>query len=345
MAQLSDDRQAKGSQGKFFDAPVKASTTIYAGALVAILLSSGMAQPMTDTTGVVFGGVAMAQADNSAGANGDIRVDVDAEGIFEFDGTGFAAADLGKAVYALSDHEVGLADDSTNKIFVGTITRVIDSTHVRVKIHNQRGLGAGDLASLQGDISTVQTDLGTAQDDITTIVQEYTDHRRVIMPYAGISISGDWTPGQTSNLPFLERAPAANSHVVLYDIGAELRDADNKGLKLTSYSMAYAVNTAALDNVKLELLQVTYPAHGSIPTVSVLAGANDGEYDGSHDTANERSATNGSHKLTVTVPTPDYINGQKGLQLRLSVDGDAGGTGEFKAFGIVLNFSKTQFDV
>lgn len=99
---------------------VAASTTIYAGALVAIN-ASGYLVPMSATTGLTAVGTAMEAADNSGGANGDIACAVDHR-IAQMVNNGtnsVAITDIGATVYAEDDQTV--STNSTGTSVAGTV--------------------------------------------------------------------------------------------------------------------------------------------------------------------------------------------------------------------------------
>ena len=136
MAALTADRVFKSR--KVYDAiqyKVKASTTIYAGAIVAVD-ASGYVVPGDDASGQTVVGIAVAQANNSAGASGDISVEVQT-GIFSFNGGGTAPtiANVGSTVTVETDNEVALAADTTNDIIAGRLVE-IDGTEFYVRIGN-----------------------------------------------------------------------------------------------------------------------------------------------------------------------------------------------------------------
>ena len=105
---------------------VKGTTKIYTGALVC-MSSAGYAVPAADTAN--FGkcvGVAVAQADNSAGADGAIDVIVEYGGEFLLDvGASITQADVGLAAYASDDQTVIDAGAATNDNYVGHIRRYV----------------------------------------------------------------------------------------------------------------------------------------------------------------------------------------------------------------------------
>jgi hypothetical protein len=105
--------------------PVKASTTIYAGALVCND-ATGMAVPGSISATLIARGVADAKADNSAGADGAIHAKV-RPGIFKFKNHGadlVVAADTGKDCYIIDDETVAKTSDTGARSRAGKVVEV-----------------------------------------------------------------------------------------------------------------------------------------------------------------------------------------------------------------------------
>jgi hypothetical protein len=124
MALTKDRNTASKSILRSIDYPVKASTLIYDGSLVA--LSAGFAVPAADAAGAKVVGVADWRADNSAGADGDKHVRV-RQGVFKLDNAtapnAIAQAQVGSAAYVLDDHTV-TKTDPTNHTVAGEILEI-----------------------------------------------------------------------------------------------------------------------------------------------------------------------------------------------------------------------------
>ena len=113
MTALSASRvlRRSGSQAvsmRLNSAPVAASTIIYGGSIVAINLAGYGAPARADPT--LFGvGVAVATADNSAGAAADVLVDIE-RGVFSMNNSSSTSAltdnDIGRVCYAADDNTV-----------------------------------------------------------------------------------------------------------------------------------------------------------------------------------------------------------------------------------------------
>jgi len=133
MAALSADRIIqKANITARLAFPVKASTKIYGGSIVAIDTSTGYAVPASDAANRQVVGVAEKQADNSSGSNGDVWVTV-LQGEFDMDAASIAQTAVGSQMYVVSDHEVDEAT-GTNSIKAGMLVKYISATRGRVQI-------------------------------------------------------------------------------------------------------------------------------------------------------------------------------------------------------------------
>jgi hypothetical protein len=135
MAPLTQDRLATAARsGDTRELPVKAATKIYAGSLVAID-ASGWAVPMATATTLKGAGRAEQQADNSAGANGDIRVKIGA-GIYRFANSAstdtITLSDIGADCYGVDDQTVAKTSGSSTRSVAGKVFDV-DALGVWVK--------------------------------------------------------------------------------------------------------------------------------------------------------------------------------------------------------------------
>lgn len=134
MAALTADRNTPQRTGDRREPPVKGATKIYAGAMVAID-STGVAVPAGATATLKVIGRACQQVDNSAGADGDLRVPVDT-GIHRYDNSGstdaITLADVNASCYAVDDHTVAKTSNSSARPVAGLIFDV-DAQGVWVK--------------------------------------------------------------------------------------------------------------------------------------------------------------------------------------------------------------------
>lgn len=132
------DTQSVGGPGPFiFHIPVLGATRIYAGTLVSQIIATGLAVPYSTALSSHAVGVATAAADNSAGAAGAKRVQVETKRMFEFTngagGDAFSEASLiGSKVYATDDHTVADNDGGATRKCIGTFYGMQDGGKVRV---------------------------------------------------------------------------------------------------------------------------------------------------------------------------------------------------------------------
>lgn len=169
MAALTADRDTPYREGVVFQYPVAASTTIYAGGMLA-LDSSGNAVSASDTAGLTVVGISTAQVDNSAGDAADKNVPVRA-GVFGLAASGTSAptkANIGELVYVEDDQTVS-TDAGTNAIVAGTLVAV-DSDYCWVKLQspglqqaaNQADSTAVDVAAVLVDFNALLAKLQAA---------------------------------------------------------------------------------------------------------------------------------------------------------------------------------------
>lgn len=124
MAALTSDRNTEYSLGDLLSIPVAADTRIFAGSLVCSD-ANGHAVPAADTAGLVFEGVATAQADNLNGVASDVSIVVRRRGRYRLDSaSSLNQSAISALVYAADDHSVAAADDVTNDVLVGVVDKV-----------------------------------------------------------------------------------------------------------------------------------------------------------------------------------------------------------------------------
>ncbi len=123
---LAADRKTNYRDGVEIDLPVKTLTKIYAGSMVC-LDAAGYAVPAADAAGNIFAGVAMEQADNSAGLDGALSVRVRRLGVFEYKATSIAQANLGAQMYVVDDETFDESDPG-NGVLCGVLVKYISAT-------------------------------------------------------------------------------------------------------------------------------------------------------------------------------------------------------------------------
>jgi hypothetical protein len=160
---LSADRmtQRKDVFSKAY--PVKATTTIYAGSLVAVD-GNGYALPAADATGLKVVGVAKAKADNASGSDGDINVVVEI-GVFKFAATAITQAMVGKVMYVVDDQTF---DDSkgTYGVKAGRLVEYVSSTVGWIQITEPLGLGAVAAIAVVTAVADADATYGQAEADL-----------------------------------------------------------------------------------------------------------------------------------------------------------------------------------
>lgn len=127
MPALTNDRLVQSFQTNVIVVPVRANTTIYAGALVALITSgagAGNAVPASDSANRVILGVAEHRAVNNTSTDGAVNVRVRFGAAFKFNRQGtINNTHLGRVAYCVDDNtvQVGL---TTNRVKVGKIVQV-----------------------------------------------------------------------------------------------------------------------------------------------------------------------------------------------------------------------------
>ena len=126
MAALTQGRNTPRKDGGRFSDPVAAGAVIYEGALVC-LDASGNAVPGATATTLTARGVAIRRADNTGGAAGAIRVDVDATPARFANSAGadeITRADIGATAYVVDDQTVAKTNGTSTRSAAGTIIDV-----------------------------------------------------------------------------------------------------------------------------------------------------------------------------------------------------------------------------
>lgn len=134
----------QGRDGGIVDVGVAADAVLYEGTLCYEDAGGDAAAVIVDET-TSFLGIVRDAVDNTGGADGDKRVEVWTDGIFELsmDTTSLAAADLGKPVYGVDNFSV--TETATDKPPVGTLVKIISTSKALVSI---QGLGRRDAGAV-----------------------------------------------------------------------------------------------------------------------------------------------------------------------------------------------------
>lgn len=125
--------------------PVEQATRIYQGTLVYVN-AAGYACDVTATGVNAFVGIAVAEADNTSGADGAIEVEVHTEGDFELTGTFNSITDVGMPAYGDDNYSVVVAIGSTS-VRIGRVVRFVSTTKAIIGI-KPSNVGALELAAL-----------------------------------------------------------------------------------------------------------------------------------------------------------------------------------------------------
>ncbi len=134
--------------------------------VMVVLDATGYAVNLTDTSGVVFAGVAYETVDNSGGSPGDKDIRVETTGTFEFTDSGGTQADVGALFYGSYNATVTNAGTSYN-IPVGRCVEHASSTSTRVRID---GFTAATIKPVQHATAYAKLDLsGSAQADVPVL--------------------------------------------------------------------------------------------------------------------------------------------------------------------------------
>lgn len=112
--------------------PVAAGIRIYEGTMVFGIAASGYGTDAIAAGANHFLGIAAAEADNSAGAAGDISVDLYTEDEADLPGTGLTQALVGDKIYASDNYTVTAT--ATSMTLIGRCTEFLSSTKIRVKL-------------------------------------------------------------------------------------------------------------------------------------------------------------------------------------------------------------------
>jgi hypothetical protein len=122
MTALAVDRNTKTRDGLQFEFPMAAAKKIFAGALVGLDTTTGLAAPMTSANTWKVVGIAEELADNSAGAASAINVKVRRGCVLLVNGDTITNASVGATAYADDDQTVFKA--AGTRSVVGTIRSV-----------------------------------------------------------------------------------------------------------------------------------------------------------------------------------------------------------------------------
>ncbi|MEN9631581.1 MAG: hypothetical protein RJA10_4809 [Pseudomonadota bacterium] len=135
MPALTADRPTPKRTGKHLSLPVAAATRIFAGGIVCVN-TSNLAVNGATAANLKAAGVAKEQVDNTAGAAGDLRVEVE-RGTFLFANSAagdlIALQDIGSTCFIVDNQTVAKTNGSSTRSAAGVI-RDVDTAGVWVEI-------------------------------------------------------------------------------------------------------------------------------------------------------------------------------------------------------------------
>lgn len=125
--------------------PVEESTRIYEGT-IAFVNASGYLDDDTASGVNKFAGIAIVEADNSSGADGDKNCEVWTEGVFELTGSGFTQADVGKNAFATDNYTITVADGAS-AVRIGVVAGYVSATKLMVRLDTYKAFQATALTT------------------------------------------------------------------------------------------------------------------------------------------------------------------------------------------------------
>lgn len=166
--------------------PVYQAVTIYEGTLVFIN-SSGYAVGIVASGANPFAGVAIKEADNSAGQDGDVDCEVWTDGVFELEGSGFSQATVGADIYASDNYTVVTSSSSTS--YVGKCVGYVSATKILVQIRRYAPTSplADDATGTTGATFEVDSDLGKPRAALGSQTGGTGDFKAVVRPPSTIT--------------------------------------------------------------------------------------------------------------------------------------------------------------
>ena len=245
MTALTQDRNTPRRVGEIFNAPVAATTKIYAGSLVC-LNASGYAVPGSVATTLVPVGRATAQVDNSSGSNGDMAIEIE-RGIFRFGNSAssdlIARTEIGSVAYIVDDQTVAKTNGTNTRSRAGFIVDV-DSDGVWILVgygllSDPSGalLAANNLSDL-GTAATARTNLGGGADKVCLAVPDIdlvggnAQVKYIVSPVAGdiaairSVISGALTTGDATLTVAVNGTPVTGGAITVTQSGSAAGDVD-----------------------------------------------------------------------------------------------------------------------
>jgi len=160
-----------------------------------------------------------------------------------------------------------------------------------------------------------------------------TDISQFIPPSEVLKTAGTWTATIASNIISDVRTAADAEFTMLVPLTLSGSSVGLQGAKIKSIDVWYKIATAAADDFatvvvnKVALNADTIAVAGTAPAVTI---------DAAHDTAAERKAV-ATHKMTVTLDTPVFVDKNTAYWLSMVVDAAAGTV--FTLYGAQVNYT------
>lgn len=133
MTALTNSYDARRKDGALVLYSVGAGVHVRKGGLLAVAAATGLAQPASDSAGLVFIGVAYEEADNTLGAAAAKSVRVLKTGVYTYAKTAATPADVGKPAFIVDDATVATAA-TADAIACGVVVGAPSAGTVQVRI-------------------------------------------------------------------------------------------------------------------------------------------------------------------------------------------------------------------
>jgi len=142
MTALSASYDAKRQDGEIMSFKIKATYTIYKGALTGILPANGYLYPAANTSTMILAGVAVDKSVAVSGESDGARsVRVFRSGVFQFAASSADQSWVGQIMYVADDNTVAKSDPG-NTVVAGVCVEFISSSLVKVDISKGVDTGA-----------------------------------------------------------------------------------------------------------------------------------------------------------------------------------------------------------
>ena len=129
---------------------------------------------------------------------------------------------------------------------------------------------------------------------------------------------GTWAMAVASHLWTLNKAAADNTSVIKIPLKLPANAAALKGAYLKSVDIWWDCGTAANEAVSAEIYKASLPANGGALATAAVTFS----YDSGRDSAAER-LTLASHKMTLTISTPFWVDEDNEAYVELTIDAAA----------------------